>query len=157
MRHHCSYYNADNFRFSLSCAMEAAVQTPDVPLLSFAAMKRALEAQIQSGNLRGIDEMDFGYLPFYTQKGGSKEWLLAPVWRVLGGYSENGESDQNVMPYHDPRDTDGSLSVPAEYGYYYYNAQTGEMLPLGVGDTPAAKNSLPLGTVISWQDAGGQR
>ena len=97
------------------------VITEDLPLLSFDAFKGKLEALIDAGKLRGVDAMRFGY---GTCKDGDK-WKLVPVWMVTCGYTDNPNSDKNVMPY---TDSDGSLVAPIGYGEKYFNAQTGELM-----------------------------
>ena len=97
------------------------VITEDIPLLSFDAFKGKLEELIDAGNLRGVDAMRFGY---GVCKDGDK-WKLIPVWMVTCGYSDNPNSDKNVMPY---TDSDGSLVAPIGYGEKYFNAQTGELM-----------------------------
>ena len=125
------YANAQNFHFALYAAKEEAVRIPDIPLLSFPAFKRVLEAQIEAGHLRGVDKLDFGYLAFYEGSKNSRVWLLLPVWRIEGGYTKDANTKNEVMPYHDPRDTDGSITYPMGYSHYFYSAQTGDMLPTG--------------------------
>ena len=93
----------------------------DLPLLSFDAFKGKLEKLINAGNLRGVDAMRFGY---GVCKDGDK-WKLVPVWMVTCGYSDNPNSDKNVMPYID---NDGSVVAPIGYGEKYFNAQTGELM-----------------------------
>ncbi|MEG1891848.1 MAG: hypothetical protein RR301_10535 [Clostridia bacterium] len=92
----------------------------------------------------------FLYLPFYDEGTDGRAWVLQPVWRLLGGYASNADSDAKVLPYADPKDADGSISVPAGYGNLYYNAQTGEMLQtvtLTQNDRP-----LPMLAILTWED-----
>lgn len=145
-----SYWSPAGYSFYLGTTRQVGIEIADVPLLSFSAMKAALEKQIASGNLRGVDEMEFGYLPFYAGKKAERRWVLLPVWRVLGGYTSDANTTKEVMPYYDERDTDGSLSVPKEYDNWYYNAQTGEQLPA----TPVrdGSNPLPMCQPLTWHD-----
>ncbi len=118
------YYSQGWRYYHLHCAKEVSVLQTDAPLLSFDAMKQIWIEQIEAGKLRGIDELEFGYL---VCKHG-KQFIALPVWRVKGGYTKD-PNRKNVMPYQNPRDKDGSLTVPSAYTDYYYNAQTGEMMP----------------------------
>jgi hypothetical protein len=142
------YSNPSYYRFTLIGSSELGVHTPDVPLLSFEAIQRTLEKQIEEGKLRGIDEMEFGYISFYQDGKGNRTWLMMPVWRIKGGYTEDPRKE-NVMPYHDARDRDGSLTVPMEYMDYYYSAQTGEMLT--TLNLTGLEGQLPAGEIVTWE------
>ena len=138
------YYFSQDWRYyHLYCAREISVIQPDVPLLSFEAMKRVWIKQIEAGKLRGIDELEFGYL---VCKSG-KQFFAIPVWRLKGGYTTD-PNKKNVMPYHNARDKDGSLTVPTTYTDYYYNAQTGEMMPVQKNEAHTLKNLI----VLTWED-----
>lgn len=54
------------------------------------------------------------------------------------------------MPYHDPRDRDGSLTVPLTYGNYFYSAQTGEKLPTAL--LTQKDRQLPAGEIVTWEN-----
>jgi len=145
------YFSPGWYTYQFGGTHVAAVQETDVPLLSFTAMKAVLETQIEAGTMRGIDEMEFGYLNCYQKTDAGKQFITVPVWRVLGGYSTD-LNKEHVMPYYDERDTDGSLSVPEAYRDYYYNAQTGEML-----QTCAFTHTLdpiPAGEILTWDSVG---
>lgn len=150
------YCNPGYYYFTLQGSKEVGVHTADVPLLSFEAFQKVLEAQIESGHLRGVDKMEFGYFAFYQGKKDDPTWLLLPMWRIEGGYTNDPNTDKPVMPYHDPRDTDGSLTYPAGYSQYYYSAQTGEMISPSSGDQRNAMR-LPVGDILTWDDVGGEK
>lgn len=152
-----NYLSPKRFSINISYGREVAVPIADVPLLSFGAMKRVWEAQIEAGNLRGIDELEFGYQIFYQGEGANRRWLLIPVWRILGGYTRKANSDKNVMPYYDPRNKDGSVTVPMEYNDYYYNAQTGEMIQTTKVTGGENHGPLPVGKILTWDDVNGKR
>ena len=142
-----NYRGADNYVDTFACSRIVSLQEADVPLLSFEAMKAALEKQIEAGTMRGIDEMEFGYLICYQKTADGRQYVTVPVWRVLGGYSAD-LNKEHVMPYYDERDTDGSLSVPIGYRDYFYNAQTGEMIQTcALTDTLAP---IPAGEILTW-------
>lgn len=148
----CNYYGEATYMIAQFPVVERAVWYEDVPLLSFDAMKQVWEKQIEAGKLRGVDELQFGYIAFWHQDAKGERWLLEPVWILTGGYTED-VSKERVMPYYDERDTDGSLTCPMEYSRYYYNAQTGEMLqmPSDYG------KPLMAYEVLTWADVGGGR
>ncbi len=149
----CTYFTAnvytpECYNVCQHATVQKAVLMEDVPLLSFDAIKRVLAAQIEAGNLWGVDEMEFCYLPFQQQDADGTHWVLRPMWRVLGGYTDDPNTQKHVMPYYDPRDTDGSLTVPESYYNYYYNAQTGEMLHIR-----NANRRAPLAPdVLTWKE-----
>ncbi|NMD37805.1 MAG: hypothetical protein GYA87_03890, partial [Christensenellaceae bacterium] len=118
----------------------------DVPLLSFNAIKNVLKKQIDAGQLRVIDEMQFGYLPFLKNNDNMETYILHPVWRILGSYTYD-VNKENVLPYYEE---DGSKSCPQEYYNYFYSAQTGEMIQAA----NLTHNSLPLQSIdyIAWGD-----
>lgn len=142
-----SYLNKDCFYLTVSCSRETGMREADVPLLSFDAMKRILTVQIESGNLRGVDDMEFGYLAMYEGRLKDNRWLLVPVWRVHGGYTKNVKQE-HVMPYESAKD--GGHVVPQEYGDYFYNAQTGEMLPTDYLVQNGIDNPLQVGEILTW-------
>ena len=135
------------YMYAVACSRIVAEEEDDVPLLSFDAMKQGIEAQIEAGEMRGVDEMEFGYQICCRDTADGRQWLTIPMWRVLGGYSTD-LNKEHVMPYYDERDTDGSITAPENYRNYYYNAQTGEMI-----DTSAFwkdDKPLPAGEILTW-------
>ncbi len=138
------YYASEDWRYyHLYCVKEVSVVQTDVPLLSFDAMKQIWMEQIKAGKLRGIDELEFGYL---VCKSG-RQLIALPVWRLKGGYTTDPDK-RNVMPYQNPRDKDGTLTVPSTYTDYYYDAQTGAMMPAVKNDVRTLKNM----SVLTWED-----
>ncbi|HPF87629.1 MAG TPA: hypothetical protein PK537_06195 [Candidatus Limiplasma sp.] len=145
------YFSPGWYTYQFGGTSVVAVQETDVPLLSFDAMKAVLEAQIEAGTLRGVDEMEFGYLNCYQDTDKGRQFVTVPVWRVLCGYTTD-LSKEHAMPYYDERDTDGSQSVPECYRDYYYSAQTGEMI-----QTCALTDSvdpIPAGEILTWDSVG---
>lgn len=137
------YFSRDWRYYHLYCAREVAVLQADVPLMSFEAMKQVWIGQIEAGKLRGIDELEFGYV--VCRSGG--RFVALPVWRLKGGYTTD-PAREHVMPYRHPRDKDGSLTVPATYADHYYNAQTGEMLPAPKDGVRTLKKLR----ILTWED-----
>jgi hypothetical protein len=146
-----NYRSAGNYAYTFACSRIAGVAENDVPLLSFGSMKALLEKQIEAGTMRGIDEMEFGYLICCRNTADGRQFITVPAWRVLGGYSTDLDKE-HVMPYYDERDTDGSLTVPMGYRDYFYSAQTGEMI-----QTCALTDNLkpiPAGEILTWDSVG---
>lgn len=138
------YYYSQGWRYyHLYCAKEVSVLYEDVPLMSFDAMKQVWLEQIEAGNLRGIDELEFGYIVCKRDK----QFVTIPVWRLKGGYTTDPKKEK-VMPYQNPRDKDGTLTVPSTYTDYYYNAQTGEMLP----EVKAGVRTIKNLEILTWED-----
>ena len=145
-----AYADAERFGLELLPAKELSVLAQDVPLLSFPALQRIIEAHITAGNLRGVADMEFGYFPCYQGNKSARTWTLMPVWRVESGYTQNPkDSQETVMPYRDAKDTDGSLTVPKTYGYCYFSAQTGELLPTAIIKENNAQ-AVPAWEILTW-------
>jgi len=117
-----NYYLPDYQYMTIRGVREIAVCEEDVPLLPYEAFIASLEALIDAGKLQGVDELEFGYVPYLD----GETYKLVPTWRVKGGYTED-LSVKHVMPY---LDTDGRLVNPIPYGDYFFNAQTGELMKL---------------------------
>lgn len=58
-------------------------------------------------------------------------------------------ADVAWMPYYDPRDKDGSLTVPTGYSDYYYSAQTGEMIQTSIVTGSDDHGPLPVGDLVT--------
>ena len=119
------------------------VMEEDLPLLSFDAFKGKLKALMDAGKLRGVDAMRFGY---GTCKDGDV-WKLVPVWMVTCGYTDDPNSDKNVLPYID---SDGSEVWPIGYGERYFNAQTGELMERY--ELNRYEDSLRMPKILTWDD-----
>jgi len=147
----CNYCSAGYYSYQFGGAVVTAAEETDVPLLSFDAMKAVLRQQIAAGTMRGIDEMEFGYLLCYRKTDTGRQFITVPAWRVLGGYCTD-LNREHVMPYYDARDTDGSQTVPMAYRDYFYNAQTGEMI-----QTAALTGNckpIPADEILTWDAVG---
>lgn len=139
-----SYLMPEYYYFDFWSVTNPTVIEEDLPLLSFDAFKGKLEELIDAGKLRGVDGMRFGY---GTCKDGDK-WKLVPVWIVTCGYTDNPNSDKNVMPY---TDSDGSVVAPIGYGELYFSAQTGEMLEHYAIDYTEDSLRMPK-KILTWDD-----
>ncbi|MBQ8619182.1 MAG: hypothetical protein IJ418_17000 [Clostridia bacterium] len=138
-----SYHMYDYCSLLIWSVANPVIIEEDLPLLSFDAFKDKLEELIDAGKLRGVDAMRFGY---GTCKDG-KEWKLVPVWIVTGGYTDDPNSDKNVMAYVDK---DGDVCWPMGYREYYFNAQTGEMMEQYA--VSAREDSLRMPEILNWSD-----
>lgn len=137
-----AYCLPDYYYFSFKAVRELGVVQDDVPLLSFEAFTGKLEELIDAGKLRGVDELAFGYLPFSD----GHTWKLCPAWRINGGYTEDPNAE-NVMPYVGE---EGCIVVPETYNSYYFNAQTGEILPMR--QVMREDKYLAMPDVLTWTD-----
>lgn len=137
-------YSMPEYRyFTFWSVTNPTIIEEDLPLLSFEAFKGKLEELIDAGKLRGVDAMRFGY---GTCKDGDK-WKLVPVWMVTCGYTDNPNSDKNVMAYINE---EGDISRPEGYKEYYFSAQTGEMLKHYRVDS--YEDSLNMPEILTWSD-----
>lgn len=138
-------YCVPDYQYMTICGVkEIAVCEEDVPLLPFDAFIDRLEALIDAGRLQGVDEMEFGYVPYQD----GKTYKLVPTWRVLGGYTED-LSEEHVMPYVEE---EGNLVHPEPYGDYFFNAQTGELMEVRL-DKHNNWHPPLMPDVITWADA----
>lgn len=138
-----SYLMQEYHYFTFWSVTNPTVIEEDLPLLSFDAFKGKLETLIDEGKLRGVDAMRFGY---GTCKDGDA-WKLVPVWIVTCGYTDDPNSEKNVLPHINE---DGDLFWPLGYGEYYFNAQTGEMLKhYALSPT---EDSLYMPEIVTWDD-----
>ena len=138
-------YSMPEYRyFTFWTVTNPTILEEDLPLLSFDAFKGKLEELIDAGKLRGVDAMRFGY---GTCKDGDK-WKLVPVWMVTGGYTDDPNSDKNVMAYINE---EGDISRPRGYKEYYFSAQTGEMLEHYAIDYTEDSLRMPK-KILTWDD-----
>lgn len=137
-------YKMPEYRyFTFWSVTNPTVIEEDLPLLSFDAFKGKLETLIDEGKLRGVDAMRFGY---GTCKDGDA-WKLVPAWIVTCGYTDDPNSEKNVLAYINE---DGDISWPKGYGEYYFNAQTGEMLEhYALSPT---EDSLYMPEILTWDN-----
>lgn len=138
-----SYYQPEYQLLTFWSVTNPAVVKEDLPLLSFDAFKGKLKALMDAGKLLGVDAMRFGY---GTCKDGDV-WKLVPVWMVTCGYTDDPNSDKNVLPYID---SDGSEVWPIDYGERYFNAQTGELMERY--ELNRYEDSLPMPKILTWDD-----
>lgn len=115
----------------------------DLPLLSFDGFKAEMEKLIDAGKLRGVGAMRFGYATCLD----GKVWKLVPVWMVTCGYTDDPNSDKNVLPY---QEDDGTVVWPTGYGEHYFSAQTGELLK--TYRLSAGEDALPMPQILTWSD-----
>lgn len=123
-----NYYGERCYDLNVHPLAESALLSDDVPLLSFPSLQDALRKQMDAGCLRGVDEMQFCYLPFPQAQGEGEHFALRPVWRIKGWYYENPKQETQFA-YTGEKDADGSLTLPEEYNDYFFDAQTGAMIP----------------------------
>lgn len=145
-----NYYNETCYNFTVVPYRETRLLAEDVPLLSFEAVKRALTEQILAGHLWSIDEMEFGYIGTSAPGMDNRHFLLQPVWRIKGGYTDDPHTDKAVLPYQPSNAKEGRLVIPEAYGDYYFHAQTGEMFRRPTQNDNG--RAMPAMEVLYWEN-----
>lgn len=145
-----NYRNETCYNFTVVPYQETRMLAEDVPLLSFEAVKRALTEQILAGHLWSIDEMEFGYIGTSAPGMDNRHFLLQPVWRIKGGYTDDPHTDKAVLPYQPSNAKEGRLVIPEAYGDYYFHAQTGEMFRRPTQNDNGC--AMPAMEVLYWEN-----
>lgn len=145
-----NYRNETCYNFTVVPYRETRLLAEDVPLLSFEAVKRALTEQILAGHLWSIDEMEFGYIGTSAPGMENSHFLLQPVWRIKGGYTDDPHTDKAVLPYQPSNAKEGRLVIPEAYGDYYFHAQTGEMFRSPTQNDNG--RAMPAMEVLYWEN-----
>lgn len=145
-----NYRNETCYNFTVVPYQETRMLAEDVPLLSFEAIKQALTSQILSGHLWSIDEMEFCYIGTSASGMDGSRFLLQPVWRIKGGYTDDPHTNKAVLPYQPSNAKEGRLMVPEAYGDYYFHAQTGEMFRRPTQNDNG--HAMPAMEILRWED-----
>ena len=145
-----NYHNENCYNFTVVPYQEIGLLAEDVPLLSFEAIKQALTSQILSGHLWSIDEMEFCYIGTSASGMDGSRFLLQPVWRIKGGYTDDPHTNKAVLPYQPSNAKEGRLMVPEAYGDYYFHAQTGEMFRRPTQNDNG--HAMPALKILRWED-----
>lgn len=145
-----NYRNETCYNFTVVPYQETRMLAEDVPLLSFEAIKQALTSQILSGHLWSIDEMEFCYIGTSASGMDGSRFLLQPVWRIKGGYTDDPHTNKAVLPYQPSNAKEGRLMVPEAYGDYYFHAQTGEMFRKPTQNDNG--HAMPALKILRWED-----
>lgn len=145
-----NYRNETCYNFTVVPYQETRMLAEDVPLLSFEAIKQALTSQILSGHLWSIDEMEFCYIGTSASGMDGSRFLLQPVWRIKGGYTDDPHTNKAVLPYQPSNAKEGRLMVPEAYGDYYFHAQTGEMFRRPTQNDNS--HAMPALKILRWED-----
>ena len=145
-----NYRNETCYNFTVVPYQETLMLAEDVPLLSFEAIKQALTSQILSGHLWSIDEMEFCYIGTSASGMDGSRFLLQPVWRIKGGYTDDPHTNKAVLPYQPSNAKEGRLMVPEAYGDYYFHAQTGEMFRRPTQNDNG--HAMPALKILRWED-----
>ena len=145
-----NYRNETCYNFTMVPYQETRMLAEDVPLLSFEAIKQALTSQILSGHLWSIDEMEFCYIGTSASGMDGSRFLLQPVWRIKGGYTDDPHTNKAVLPYQPSNAREGRLMVPEAYGDYYFHAQTGEMFRRPTQNDNG--HAMPALKILRWED-----
>lgn len=101
----------------------------DIPLCSYSDILKAIEAEIESGHIRKVYRLEFGYVlyddPEYTA---GEEWsdghfYAVPAWMLSCLYMHNRQKE---LPEYGTED-EGTERNSLEYSSIVINAQTGKM------------------------------
>lgn len=78
--------------FTLTASLFDEIDAPcgDVPMLSFADAKAAIETEILAGHVRTVDRLELAYAPYLDPDRPGVFWLL-PVWVARCGYARDAE------------------------------------------------------------------
>ncbi|MEG2252176.1 MAG: hypothetical protein RSC98_03960 [Clostridia bacterium] len=115
----------------------------DVPLLSFAQAKGAMEEKIRSGYIREIERVELCYAPYNDPTDDSILWLL-PVWRAHCVIDENPEYTAKIGT-----NKHGEILDERIWSDVVFEAQRGALMnPL---DASKKRRNVP--TMMTWDDA----
>ncbi|MEG2315429.1 MAG: hypothetical protein RSC91_04380 [Clostridia bacterium] len=115
----------------------------DVPLLSFAQAKGAMEEKIRSGYIREIERVELCYAPYNDPTDDSILWLL-PVWRAHCVIDENPEHTAKIGT-----NKHGEILDERIWSDVVFEAQRGALMnPL---DASKKRRNVP--TMMTWDDA----
>jgi hypothetical protein len=122
--------------------VEDAVLAQDIPLTSFADIKKEFEKLIESGYIRKVNSVRLEYCFFNNPDDMHNTYILLPVWELNGVYVQNPKDPTPPPTFEDSK-------TEALYGGMpgYVNAQTGKYL------NPEDKTpTRSYGTYITWDE-----
>lgn len=131
----------EHYTFSLSSPKELGIIETDVPLLPFSEIEKIISHHIESGYVKSLSEIRFGYRIFVDPAHPGEEYILSPVWVFSGSMRASLDIpfvDEEVvfMPYKNM----SSFAI---------NAQTGEVYTFSF---EADKDRHTAPKILTWND-----
>lgn len=131
----------EHYTFSLSSPKELGIVETDVPLLPFSEIERIIAQRIESGYVKSLSEIRFGYRIFVDPNHPGEEYILSPVWVFSGSMRASLDIpfvDEEVvfMPYKN-------------ISSFAINAQTGEIYTFAF---EADKDRHTAPQILTWND-----
>lgn len=133
-------YSEDMLEMWFVPLKEKYVMEEDVPLCSFDRVVQSIESRIQSGNIRNIHSLRFGYCCYLL----GDEVVLYPVWEIECDYAFNPRKEMEVYPEFDTQNVTSGLY----YRTMIVNAQTGEFMD----PVDLKENILNCPEILCWDD-----
>ncbi|MBQ4552108.1 MAG: hypothetical protein IJA59_04080 [Clostridia bacterium] len=133
--------NEEQYTFSLSSPKELEIVETDVPLLPFSEIEKIIAQRIESGYVKSLNEIRFGYRIFVDPDHPGTEYILTPVWMFSGTMRAALDIpfvDEEVvfMPYKNM----SSFAI---------NAQTGEVYTFAF-ETSKDRQAAPQ--ILTWNE-----
>ena len=136
---HALVFTANDFTMSMNMVRIVGMPCPDVPLLSFDAVKAEFEKLIDSGRLREVTSLSLGY-EFCADLSTKGIYWAYPVW-VLDGILYRNAKEEPAPPPEEGYDTRPTRTV-------HLPAQAAPVMP--PFDDPLGGWRMP--ELIRWED-----
>lgn len=133
--------NEEQYTFSLSSPKELEIVETDVPLLPFSEIEKIIAQRIESGYVKSLNEIRFGYRIFVDPDHPGTKYILSPVWVFSGTMRASLDipfvnEDVVFMPYKNM----SSFAI---------NAQTGELYTFAF-ETNKDRHTAPQ--ILTWNN-----
>lgn len=93
-----TYYDDENLQICIVYAFDGYEQVlDDVPLATFSAVQKTLEAEIQAGRLRSVEGVRLCYRSVLESKKDGHHYKLVPVWEVTGQWAKDAKYEPSVI------------------------------------------------------------
>lgn len=127
--HEAQYYvlhveSEDSYGFAAHLFAERDVIAEDIPLCSFESVKPGIVALIESGYIRKIHGIQFGYAAYPDKQHDLEHYILFPSWVIECEYYDS--PDMETEPESAP-----NYANSQHYRRLVVNAQTGRLLDPG--------------------------
>lgn len=113
----------ENYSLVVFAGREVEMREEDIPLLSFAPVKKQIEQLMQEGYIREIYEVSLGYNSIRDPQSPKSQYLFVPVWRVRGLVYDRPNAPDQVLS-----ETDRMLNPHTGGQTLSIDAQTGEVV-----------------------------